>query len=58
MANKDIKEAIQKANIKYWQVADKYGISDCTFSKRLRKELSEVEKEKILKIVNSLSKEN
>lgn len=58
MANQDIRKAIEKAHIKYWQVADKYGIADGNFSKKLRKELPKEEKEKIFKIISSLSKNN
>lgn len=56
MANEDIREKLNISNIKYWQVANKYGISDGNFSRKLRKELSNTEKEKIFNIINELSK--
>lgn len=56
MANEDIREKLNTSNIKYWQVADKCGITDGNFSRKLRKELSYSEKEKIFNIINELMK--
>ena len=44
-ANNDIREAINKANLKYYQVAKAYGLSDSNFTKLLRFELSNDKKE-------------
>ena len=57
MRNMDIREAIVKANLKYWQVANKYGISDVMFSKKLRYEMSDTEKQKILDVIKTLESE-
>lgn len=56
-ANQDIRSKIENGKIRYWQVAYAYGIDDVAFSKKLRKELSENEKEKILNIIDDLIKE-
>ena len=56
MANTDIKELAKKSNVRLWQIADKLGIGDITFSKRLRKELSTEEKAKIKSIIEELKK--
>lgn len=45
------------SNIKLWQVADRLGITDGNFSRRLRRELSDAEKKKILSIIEEISKE-
>lgn len=57
MFNRDIRKAIEQAGLKYWQVADAYGISDGNFSRKLRKELPEEEKKKIFEIIKSLKRE-
>lgn len=57
MVNQEIRKAIEKSNIKYWQVAEKYGITDGNFSRKLRKELKQEEKEKIFNIIIDLEKE-
>ena len=54
MANNDIKDFAKLSNVKLWQVADKLGITDIAFSKKLRKELSDEEKTKIFKIIEDL----
>lgn len=54
-ANDDIRSAIATANLKQWQVAEAYGISDGNFCRLLRTELPESTKEKILSIISDLS---
>ena len=56
MANEDIRNAIKKSNIKYWQLAGVYGITDGNFSRKLRNELSSIEKSKIFTIIDELVK--
>ena len=55
MANEDIRQSIEKSKIKYWEVANAYGINDGNFSRKLRIEMSSKEKDKIFKIINNLS---
>lgn len=56
-ANMDIREAAKRAGICLWQVAEKIGINDGNFSRKLRKELLPQEKENILTIIDTLAKE-
>lgn len=53
-ANDDIRKAIEEANLKYYQVAKAYGLSDGNFTRLLRFELDQEKKEKIFKIIESL----
>ena len=46
-----------RAGIKQWKVAEAMGISETHFSRKLRKELPQEEKEKILQIIDQLAKE-
>lgn len=55
MANVEIRTKAFCNNVKLWQIADSLGITDATFSRKLRKELSETEKAKILKIIDELA---
>lgn len=50
--NQDIRKIVKKADLKLWQIAEKLGISDGNFSRKLRFELSQEEKLKILKLIN------
>ena len=57
MCNQDIRCAASGARVKLWQIADALGIADCNFSRKLRKELPQDEKEKIFSIIQQLSEE-
>ncbi len=54
MNNLDIKLEAAGAGIKLWQIAYKLGITDSSFSRKLRKELSLEDKQKIRKIISDL----
>lgn len=56
-ANRCIREAAKKAGILLWQIAERYGINDGNFSRKLRKELPQDERDKILGIINELAAE-
>ncbi|UII56240.1 helix-turn-helix domain-containing protein [Cytobacillus spongiae] len=56
MKNPDIKEAIKKAGLKQWEVAEEYGLHEGNFSRLLRRELPKSEKQKIFHIINELKK--
>ena len=57
MCNKEIREAAKKAGVHLWQVAEACGVNDGNFSRKLRKELPQEEKQTILGIIARLSKE-
>lgn len=56
MCNIEIKEAAKKTGVFLWQIAEAYGMNDGNFSRKLRRELPEQEKVKILEIIDRLSK--
>ncbi|MBR3038223.1 MAG: hypothetical protein IKI52_05920 [Clostridia bacterium] len=57
MKNQDIRRAAQNAGVKLWRIADALGITDASFSRVLRKELSDEKKAEIFGIIEKLSKE-
>lgn len=57
MNNQDIRRTAAGAGVRLWQIAEKLGIADCNFSRKLRKELPQDEKEKIFSIIRELSQE-
>ena len=57
MKNIDIREYAKKKGVKLWQIADNLGLADFNFSRKLRKELPQEEKEKIFSIIERLSQE-
>lgn len=56
MYNREIREAAKRAGVHLWQVAEECGMNDGNFSRKLRKELPQEEKQNILEIINRLSK--
>lgn len=57
MHNLDIRKAIESSKFKYWQVANKLKMNDGNFSRLLRTELDENNKNKILKAIEELKEE-
>lgn len=55
-ANIDLKIACLQNNIRLYEIASELGISEFTFSRRLRKELDPEEKEKVLKIIERIKR--
>ncbi|MBQ9257976.1 MAG: hypothetical protein IJ181_12790 [Acidaminococcaceae bacterium] len=56
MKNKDIRLMAAGAGVKLWQIAQVLGITDSSFSRALRKELTPEKKEEIREIITRLSK--
>ena len=57
MNNQDIRRAAAKAGVKLWQIADALGITDSSFSRKLRKELPREDKDCIFSVIERLSRE-
>lgn len=53
-ANSDIRQAAFSSGVYLWEIAEAMGVTDGTFSRKLRRELDE--KEEILKIIKTISK--
>ena len=56
-ANKEIKTRAKEKGVFLWEVADKIGIIDTSFSRKLRHELPDSEKQEIFKIIDELAAE-
>ena len=57
MANKRIREAAARSGVRLWQIASRLNLNDGNFSRLLRFELPDKEQDKILQIIDELSKE-
>ena len=56
MCNTDIKLKALGSGVPLWKIADRLGIADTSFSRKLRKELPEEEKKRIFEIIEELSR--
>lgn len=57
MENVDIRYAAKTSGVKLWQIAEAIGITDSGFSKKLRHELPDCEKKRILEVIEKLENE-
>ena len=56
--NQDIRQAASAAGVRLWQIADRLGLNDGNFSRKLRKELSTEEKAHIMLIIKEIAEED
>lgn len=54
-ANNDIRAAAKQKGVKHWEIADKLGIIDSNFSRNLRHELSDKQKQQIFAIIDAIA---
>lgn len=57
MQNFEIREAAMRAGVRHWEIARKMGVPEATFSRYLRLELPEAEREKVLRIIKTIQEE-
>lgn len=58
--NNDIRKRAKDRGVKLWEIAARIGVNDGNFSRKLRKELSQDEKQAIFDIIDEIAakKEN
>ena len=56
MKNVELRTYALNHGVKLWEIAEKMGVSECTFSKSLRREFDTKKKAGIMKIIDELSK--
>jgi len=57
MKNIEVRDMAKRYGVYLYEVAERLKINDGNFSRKLRKELSEAEKEKIVDIIKQIVKE-
>ena len=56
-ANMKIREKAKIRGVRLWQIADALNLQESMFSKKLRKELTDEEKDEILAVIDRLAHE-
>ena len=57
MTNKIIRERAHVRGVRLWQIAERVGVTDGNFSRRLRRELADEERDRILAIIDEIAAE-
>ena len=57
MKNSIIRKSASAKRVKLWQIAERLNMADSMFSRKLRHELPDEEREKILAIIEELASE-
>lgn len=57
MRNKNIREAAKAQGVMLWEIAERIGITDSNFSRRLRRELPEDEQNRLLLLIAEIAGE-
>lgn len=55
MNNQEIRIKAKEKGVRLWQIAEKLGICDMTLTRKLRHELPEEEKTKILALIDKIA---
>ena len=53
--NAEIRETAKRSGVKLWQVAEEIGMSDAAFSRKLRHELADKDRERVLNAIERLA---
>lgn len=56
-ANNEIKARAKQKGVCLWEVADKLGLVDSSFSRKLRRELPPDEKKRIINLIDEIAAE-
>ena len=57
MENSEIRNRAREAGVKLWEIANRYGVNDGNFSRKLRRELPVEERERILRLIDEIAAE-
>ena len=57
MVNREVRAYAIEKGVLLWKVAEAIGISDSSFSRKLRRELPEEERKRILRIIDEIAAE-
>lgn len=55
MQNKKIRQEAESKGVYLWEIAERLGVTDSTFSRKLRRELPEEEQTAIIQIIKEIS---
>lgn len=57
MTNEAIRKRARERGVFLWELAARFGVTDSTFSRKLRNQFSDVETEKLLNLIDEIAGE-
>ena len=54
MANEELRNAVRNSGVPFWKIAETMNVSAATMTRKLRRELPDAEKAKILDIIEQI----
>ncbi len=57
MTNMEVRNHAKETGVRLWEIADRYGVNDGNFSRKLRRELPVEERERILRLIDEIAAE-
>ncbi|MCD8117497.1 MAG: hypothetical protein LUE21_10360 [Oscillospiraceae bacterium] len=57
MCNAELRARARERSVHLWEIAARFGCNDGNFSRKLRREFSDVERERALSIIDEICKE-
>ncbi len=54
--NRDVRDYAASRGVRMWEIAEKFGVAEATFSRKMRKKFSEKEKNKAFKYIDEIHK--
>ncbi len=58
MANERLKDAARFSGVKLWEIASRFGVSDGQFSRWMRREFPDEQREKALRFIDEIAAEH
>ncbi len=55
LANENIRKTAKEKGVRFWEIAIAEGVSEATFTRKMRMELPDAEKQAIFKIIDKLA---
>ena len=56
--NKEVRQRMKKKRVTQWMLGDYFGVHETTVIRNMRHELSDADKERYLKAIDEIAKEN
>lgn len=53
--NQEVREVMKDKKVPIWKIAQKYGVSEMTLVRKLRIEMDDADKEKMIKAINEIA---